>query len=180
MDVEAALAMINVEEISSEVVQAYLDLFASDIKEVEPLDHGRIAAHFGEYYTTSKMYKTMGGSIDLFKEFSALFMSVAMLHQNLYAMPKAKGSLLILEFEGHRIDWANWTRESILREIVVNRKKPIMALAHWLAILSPPPLGLAKITSRHNGQGTSGKAVTLTSDEDVYILNPLPEPAAHE
>ena len=44
---------------------------------------------------------TMDGSADLFKEFSVLFMTVAMLHQNPYVMSKGKGSLLIAEFEGH-------------------------------------------------------------------------------
>ena len=50
------------------------------------------------------MYKTMGGSTKLFKEFSVLFMMVVMLHKNPYAMPKGKASLLIAEFEGHKID----------------------------------------------------------------------------
>ena len=73
---------------------------------METLDHGRLFAYFGEYSTTEKKYKTMGGPMDLFKEFSVMFMKVPMLHQNPYAMSKGKGSLLIAEFEGHRIDWA--------------------------------------------------------------------------
>ena len=73
---EVALETINVEEITTEAVRAYLDLPTGDIKEVEPLDHGRISAYFGEYSTTAKTYKTMGGPTDLFKEFSVLFMTV--------------------------------------------------------------------------------------------------------
>ena len=73
-------------------------------------------------------------------------MTVAMLHQNPYAMPEGKGSLFIAEFEGRHIDWVEWTTESILREITANLRKPAMVLAHWLAILSPPPPEVAKTT----------------------------------
>ena len=86
-----------------------MDLPAGGIKEVETLDHGRIVAYYGDYSTKSKTYKTMGGQSELFKEFSALFMTVALLHQNAYAMPRGEGILLITEFEGHKIDWAEWT-----------------------------------------------------------------------
>ena len=95
VDVQAAIARLNVKEITTEAVWAYVDLPTGGIKEVETLDHGQISAYFREYSTTTKMYKTMGGPTDMFKEFSILFMTVAMLHQNPYTMPKGKGSLLI-------------------------------------------------------------------------------------
>ena len=65
----------------------------------------------------------MGGQSDLFKEFSVLFMTVVLLHINPYTMPKGKASLLITEFKGHKMDWAEWIAESILREIVANRRR---------------------------------------------------------
>ena len=129
-DLEAAYATLNVAEITPEAVRAYLDLPPGGIKDVEMLTHERISAYYGEFSTTSKSYKTLGGHSDLFKEWSVLFMTVAFLQQNAHAMPRGKGSLLIAEFEGTRIDWAEWTAESILREIVANRKKPVPALAH--------------------------------------------------
>ena len=101
-----------------------------EIKEVETLDDGRIATYYEDYSMTAKTYKTMGGPSDLFKEFSVLFLMVAILHMNPYAMPKGKVSLLIVEFTSHMIDWAEWMAESILREIAANRKKPVPALAH--------------------------------------------------
>ena len=147
-DLEAAYATIDVADITPEAVRAYLDLPPGGIKDVEMLSHDRISAYYGEFSATSKSYKTTGGQSDLFKEWSVLFMTVALLQQNAHAMPRGKGSLLIAEFEGNRIDWAEWTAESILREIAANRRKPVPALAHWLAIFSPPPPGAAKSTAR--------------------------------
>ena len=66
----------------------------------------------------------------MFKEFLVLFITVAMLHQNAYGMPRGKGRLFIVEIEGHKIDCVEWTRKSILWEIAANRKKSVVALAH--------------------------------------------------
>ena len=137
-DVEAAQATINVEEITVEAIRAYLDLPDGGVKDVEMLTHERITAYYGDLSTTSKTYKTIGGQSELLKEFSVLFMTLALLHLNINAMPRGKGSLLVAEFEGQRIDWAEWTAESILREIAANLKKPVTALTYWLAIFSPP------------------------------------------
>ena len=95
-------------------------------------------------------------------------------------MPRGKGSLLIAEFEGTRIDWAEWTAESILREIAANKRKPVLALAHWLAIFSPPPPKATKTASRPPSQGTSGGTAVLTAQDDVYIPEPLPKIAEPE
>ena len=122
----------------------------------------------------------MGGESDLFKEWSVLFMTVAFLQVNPHAMPRGKGSLLIAEFEGTRIDWAEWTAESILREIAANRRKLVPALAQWLAIFSPPPPGATKTTSQPQSQGTSSGQALLTAHEDAYIPEPLPESLADE
>ena len=95
-------------------------------------------------------------------------------------MPSGQGSLFIVEFEGHKIDWAEWTAESILREIVANWKKPVVVLTHWLAILSPPPPGATKTASRPPSQGTSSGVDVLMVHVDVYILEPLSEIAAQD
>mgnify|MGYP000474008302 FL=1 len=129
-DIEAALATINVAEITAEAIRAYLDLPDGEIKDMEMLSHERITAYYGDFSTTSKTYKTLGGQSELLKEFSVLFMTVALLHLNVHSMPRGKGSLLVAEFEGQRVDWAEWTAESILREIVPNRKRPVTALAY--------------------------------------------------
>ena len=102
-DVEVAPSTIHLEEITAEAIRAHLDLPNSDIKEMEILNHERIMAYFGENSTKYKTYNTMGGQSELFKEFSVLFMTVAMLHMNQYAMPKGKESLLIAEFKGDRL-----------------------------------------------------------------------------
>ena len=81
-DVEATLATINVEDITTEAIHAYMDLQISGIKDMETLDDRKITAYYEEYSTTSKTYKTMGGQSDLFKELSVLFMTVVMLHMN--------------------------------------------------------------------------------------------------
>ena len=81
-----------------------MDLRTAEIKEVEIVDDGRITAYYGDYSTTAKTCKKMGGPSDLFKELSVLFMKVAILHMNPYAMPKGKASLLITKFEGYKID----------------------------------------------------------------------------
>ena len=119
-EVEAAYATINVAEITPEAVRAYLDLPPGGIKDVGMLKHDRVSAYYGEYSATAKSYKTTGGESDLFKEWSVLFMTVAFLQVNPHAMPRGKGSLLIAEFEGTRVDWAEWTAESMLREITEN------------------------------------------------------------
>ena len=168
-------------EITPEAIRAYLDLPPGGIKDIGMLKHDSVAAYYGDYSATAKSYKTTGGESDLFKEWSVLFMTVAFLQVNPYAMPRGKASLLIAEFEGTRIDWAEWTAESILREIAANRRKPVPALAHWLAILSPPPPGAVKATARPQSQGSSSCQAPLTASEDVYIPEPLPEvPEDHE
>ena len=53
-DVKAAVATINAEEIMAEDVWLYLDLLHGAIKGVEPLDHGRISAYFGDDSTPAK------------------------------------------------------------------------------------------------------------------------------
>ena len=52
------------------------------ITEVEMLNHIRIMPYYGDYSTKSKTYKTMGGQLEVFKEFSVLFMIVSLLQQN--------------------------------------------------------------------------------------------------
>ena len=59
-----------------------MDLPDGSIKDVEMLNHERIAAYYGDYSTKSKTYKTMGGQLEVFKEFSVLFMIVSLLQQN--------------------------------------------------------------------------------------------------
>ena len=111
-DVEATLVTINVEDITTEAIHAYMDLQIGGIKDVETLDEQRIAAYYREYSNKSKKYKAMGGQSDLFKEFSVLFMTVVMLHMNLYVMLKGKACLLVSELEGHKIDWTEWKRRA--------------------------------------------------------------------
>ena len=91
-DAKAALKSINVEEITAEMIRTYLDLPDGGIKEVEVLCHDRITAYYGEYSTKSKTYKPLGGQPELLKEFSVLFMAVALLQKNPYAMPRGKGT----------------------------------------------------------------------------------------
>ena len=91
-DVEAALATINVEEVTVEAIRAYLDLPDGGVKDVEMLTHERITAYYGDFSTTSKTYKTLGGQLELLKEFSILIMMVALLHQNVHTMPRGKAA----------------------------------------------------------------------------------------
>ena len=114
----------------------------------------------------------------MLKEFSLLFMTVALVHQNPYVMPSGKGSLFVAEFEAHRIDWAKWMAERIIREIAADRKKQVTALALPLAIFSPPPPRVTKVASRPSSQGTCSGEAVLTAHDDVYTLEPLPEIAA--
>ena len=104
VDLKAVYATIDMADITPEVVRAYQDLPPGGIKDVEMLSHDRISAYYGEFSATSKSYKTMGGHSDLFKEWLVLFMTVALHQQSDQSMPRGKGSLLIAEFEGTKID----------------------------------------------------------------------------
>ena len=95
---------MNVEEMTVEGVWAYLNFLAGAMKEVETLDLEWLTAYSDEYSVFANAYKTLGGWTDIFIEFWVLFMSVALLQHNPYAMFKGKGSMLIAEFEGTRID----------------------------------------------------------------------------
>ena len=95
-----ALATINVAEITEAAIRAYLDLPDGGVKDVEILTHKRITAYYGDFSTMSKSYKMVGWKSELLKEFSVLFITVALLHLNVHSMPRGKGSLLIAEFEG--------------------------------------------------------------------------------
>ena len=104
-EAEVALATINVEEITAEAIRPYLDLPDGGVKDVEMLTHEHITAYYGDFSTTSKTYNTLGGQLELLKEFLVLFMTVALLHINVHAMSREKCSLLVAKFEGQRIDW---------------------------------------------------------------------------
>ena len=106
-DFEAGLSTINVTEIIVEAIRAYLDLLNGGIKEVEMLNHEQIEACYGDYSTKSKTYKTMGSQSEVFKEFSVLLMTLALLDQDAYAMPRGKGNFFVAEFEGHSINWTD-------------------------------------------------------------------------
>ena len=114
-DVEVAPSTIHLEEITAEAIRAHLDLPNSDIKEMEILNHERIMAYFGENSTKYKTYNTMGGQLELFKEFSVLFMMVTMLHQSPYAMLRARAVYSSRNSKAIELTWRNRQRRASYR-----------------------------------------------------------------
>jgi hypothetical protein len=71
-NLEEALAQVDVDELSTEAVRAFLDMPEGGEKEVEPYSDAVLTEYFGEYSPTAKSFFITGGRSEAFKEF-ALF-----------------------------------------------------------------------------------------------------------
>jgi hypothetical protein len=147
------LAVANIEDLSPGAIRAFLDLEHGGEPGVETLDEAQLTEYFGDFSVTAKAYKTLGGPDECFREFAGFLSLYALLNINVYSITKARGSLIVAEWESRRIDWAVVVSEALIREVTTTRKKYPAGLAYWLALIYPPPPGTEKDGSRPTSKG---------------------------
>ena len=115
-DFKAIICITNLEDMTLEAIRAYLDTSAGGLK-----NSPRVAKH-----------TTLWAEI-------VLFMTVAILQMNLYAMLEGKGGYAVSKWERRRIDWAELMAEALQRELSTKRKKPTAALLVLFGFILPAP-----------------------------------------
>jgi hypothetical protein len=69
-NLEEALAQVDVDELSTEVVRAFLNLPEGGVTEVGPYNDVVLTEYFGEYSPTAKSFLIPSGRNDAFKEYA--------------------------------------------------------------------------------------------------------------
>jgi hypothetical protein len=147
---EEALAQVDVDELSTETVRAFLDMPEDGEKEVEPYSDAVLMEYFGEYLPTAKSFFIPGGR----REFAGFAAQWMLLQSNPMAITKVRGSLIIAGWENRALDWAAMTSAALIREATDSRKYRAAALAYWLGMFYTPPPGKERPGSRQRDQRT--------------------------
>jgi hypothetical protein len=153
---EAALDRVPVDDLNPPAVRAFLDLPDGGVTEVESYSDAVMTRYFGEYSSTAKSFLISGGSNKAFKEFACFCAQWMLLQSNPTAVSKVRGSLIIASWENRHLDWATITSKASVREVTANRKNRATALAYWLGLFCPPPLGMEWPSSRQKETAAQG------------------------
>jgi hypothetical protein len=138
-NLEEALAQVDVDELSTEAVWAFLDMPEGGEKDVEPYRDAVLTEYFGEYSPTAKSFLITGGQSETFKEFAGFATQWMLLQSNPTTAMKVRGSLIIAGWENRALDWAAITSTAFIREATASRKYRAAALAYWLGMFYAPP-----------------------------------------
>jgi hypothetical protein len=88
-NLEEALAPVDVDELSTEAVRAFLDMPGAGEKEVEMYSDAVLTEYFGEYSPTSKSFLITGGRSEAFKEFAGFAAQWMLLQSNPTAVTRS-------------------------------------------------------------------------------------------
>jgi hypothetical protein len=153
-NLEEALAQVDVDELSTKAVRAFLDMPEGGEKEVEPCSDAVLTEYFGEYSPTAKSFLITGRRSEAFKDFARFAAQWMLLQSNPTAVTKDRGSLIITGWENHALDWAGITSTALIREATASRKYRATALAYWLGMFYTPPPGKERLGGRQRDQRT--------------------------
>jgi hypothetical protein len=145
---------VDVDELSTEAVRAFLDMPEGGEKEVEPYSDAVLTEYFGEYLPTVKSFFITGGRSEAFKEFAGFAAQWMLLQSNPTAVTKVWGSFIIAGWENRALDWAAITSTALIGEATASRKYRVAALAYWLGMFYTPPPGKERPGSRQRDQRT--------------------------
>jgi hypothetical protein len=134
---EEALAKVNVDNLTPEEVQAFLDLPDGGVTEVGPYKDAVVTNYFGEYSSSAKSFLITGGRNDTFKEFAGFYAQWMLLQSNPTTVTKVRNSIIIAIWENRHMDWAALTSVPLIREAIASRKNQTTALAYWLGCSTP-------------------------------------------
>jgi hypothetical protein len=145
---EEALAQVDVDELSTEAVCAFLDLPEGDEKEAGTYKDAVLTEYFGEYSPTAKSFLITCGRSEAFKEYASFCAQWMLLQSNPMAVMKIRGTLIIAGWENRDLDWAAITSVALVREATASRKYQATTLAYWLGMFYNPPPGKERPGSR--------------------------------
>ena len=96
--------------------------------------------YFGEYSLSAKAHRTHGGPNQLFGDLAHFFLEYVCIHQNPHSMPKKRAGLIILAYEGRKIDWGCITGDGIRAALASFKtgKRLLPVLAQYTVVLYPP------------------------------------------
>jgi hypothetical protein len=129
-NLEEAMVQVDVDELSTEAVRAFLDIPEGGEKEVEPYSDVVLTEYFEEYSPTAKSFFITDGRSEAFKEFAGFAAQWMLLQSNPTAVTKVRGSLIIAGWENRALDWAAITSAALIREATASRKYRAAALAY--------------------------------------------------
>jgi hypothetical protein len=137
---------------STEAVQAFLDLPEGGSPEVALYTDAVLTKYFGEYSSTAKSYLISSGRSEAFKEYATFCAQWMLLQITPSTVTKVRGSLIITGWENRELDWAAITSTALIGEGTANRKTRAPTLAYWLGVFYSPPPAKARPGSRQREQ----------------------------
>jgi hypothetical protein len=105
-NLEEAMAQVDVDEMSTEAVQAFLDLPEGGSPEVALYTDTVLTQYFGEYSSTAKFFLISSGRSEAFKQYTTFCAQWMLLQITPSAVTKVRGSLIITGWENRELDWA--------------------------------------------------------------------------
>jgi hypothetical protein len=145
---EEVLAQVDVDELSTEAVRAFLDLSKAGSTDIGMYTDAVLTEYFGDYSSTTKSNLITGGRSEAFKEYTAFCAQWMLLQNTPTAVMKIRGSLIIARWENRDLDWAAITSTALIREGTASQKNRGTTLAYWLGMLYTPPPGKERPRSR--------------------------------
>jgi hypothetical protein len=136
---EEALAQVDVDDLTPEAVQAFLDLPDGGVTEVGPYNDAVMTEYFGEYSSTAKSFLITSGQNEAFMEFAGFYAQWMLLQSNPSVVTKVRASIIIASLENRHLDWAALTSVALIWEATTSRKNRATALAYWLGMFYTPP-----------------------------------------
>jgi hypothetical protein len=103
---EEALEQADVDKLSPEAIQAFLDLPEGGEKTVGTYDDSTLIEYFGVYSPMVKSFLITRGRSAAFKEYVGFCSQWMLLQTNTSSVTKIRGSLIIVGWENHDLDWA--------------------------------------------------------------------------
>ena len=128
------------EAITNNVIRQALKLQRGGDHDVAIPSAAKLKEYFGEYSASGKAYRTYGGPKKVFGEIARILMEYAFVHTNPTSIPQNKAAIIIIAYEGHRVDWGIITGE-VLRAAIASYqsgKKMLSVISHFLTVLFPP------------------------------------------
>jgi hypothetical protein len=140
-NLEEALAQVDIDDLSTEAVRAFLDLPEGGSSNIGMYTDAVLTEYFGEYSSTTKYFLITTRQSEAFKEYAAFCAQWMLLQTMPMAVTKVRGNLIIAGWENRDLDWAAITSTALIREATASRKNWVTALAYWLGLFYPPPPG---------------------------------------
>jgi hypothetical protein len=173
--------MADVDDMSPLAIQAFLNVEEGGEQEVEWYDDSILTEYFGEFSPTVKSFRVTGEPSAAFKEYASFCIQWMLMQQSSYMVTKARGSIVIAEWENRALDGAAITSEMLIREVTATYKSHAPGLAYWLGMLYLPPPRKKRPDSRPvSWDPSKGKAFTLPEPEPIREIGtsgtaPAPE-----